>query len=312
VNNIEVIRNADVAAANAGKQCVDAMSFFLTPDSAFISGQTVRMEVTSTYVGDTGYAGLRGKTALVTGAARGIGASIAHRLAAEGARIIALDNWKPSDTPSSTDIEQLYGSGSIALAVDVAASSAGAQILSTIHEYCGAQVDIVVHNAGITRDKTLKNMAPEAFQKVVEVNFQAIQRINEFLGLGSARPLAVRERGRVIALSSINGIAGAAGQTNYAFTKGALMGYVVYTARMSSHLALARCSSLQVCGAVESACLTDSCSDNSQCSCTWFHRNGYGFLDAIYDPQHWPPQQRSNAGRTSGRHRLAYSISELR
>lgn len=92
-------------------------------------------------------------------------------------------------------------------------------------------VDIVVHNAGITADKTLAKMSSEQIQSVLDVNLRAIMRINGELGIVSPgvdvltpqRTPVIRNNGRVVLLSSINGIAGAFGQTNYAFTKAALI-----------------------------------------------------------------------------------------
>lgn len=106
----------------------------------------------------------------------------------------------------------------------------------------GGGVDVVVHNAGVTRDKTLRNMRAEQFEEVVRVNLEAILAINQALGLtphdepgaagggGGGRGVVVRPGGRVVLLSSINGMAGALGQTNYSFTKGALLQYAEHLA----------------------------------------------------------------------------------
>lgn len=86
-------------------------------------------------------------------------------------------------------------------------------------------VDIMVHNAGITRDKTLKRMKPENFRQVVDVNLNVVMRLNTALGLDGGKKCLVRKGGRVVLMASINGIAGAYGQTNYSLTKAGLIGY---------------------------------------------------------------------------------------
>lgn len=227
-------------------------SFFLLPDCAFVTGQDVSLSVAagappspSAQEGEAGLARSRlsGKVALVTGAGRGIGAAIAVRLAAEGARVVGVDlppraGGKPS--PLGPLMRQL---GGVAVEDDVTDPAAAARLCAVLAAQGG--VDVVVHNAGITKDKTLRNMAPEAFAGVVSVNLRAIERLNRAL-LGEASeqlhgwpawdgttvstaatttPPVLRPGGRIIGLSSINGIAGAAGQTNYSFTKAALIGY---------------------------------------------------------------------------------------
>lgn len=103
------------------------------------------------------------------------------------------------------------------------ACQAAGRLVETVRARFG-QADVLVHNAGITRDKTLRKMSEEQWAAVVRVNLQAILSINEAAGLHGAEPL-LRPGGSVVLMSSINGIAGAMGQTNYSLTKGALLGY---------------------------------------------------------------------------------------
>jgi 3-oxoacyl-[acyl-carrier protein] reductase len=159
---------------------------------------------------------LEGKVALVTGAARGIGAATAHTLAGEGARVICLD--RPGDEEHASKVADAVGG--VPLMVDITASDAPERIRSFCMERFDG-VDVVVHNAGITRDKTLARMKPEWWDQAVDVNLSAVLRINDAI-LGEA----VRDGGRVICLSSVAGIAGNAGQTNYAASKAGLVGYV--------------------------------------------------------------------------------------
>ena len=158
---------------------------------------------------------LEQKTALVTGAARGIGRSTAELLAAEGAHVVCLD--RPEDQDAAARLARtLHGR---VLGVDVTAPDAAAQIAEAFGEH---GVDIVVHNAGITRDKTLARMKPAFFDLAIAVNLEAVERITRhLLEQGRINPF-----GRVICLSSVAGLAGNMGQTNYAAAKRGVVGYV--------------------------------------------------------------------------------------
>ena len=164
---------------------------------------------------------LSGKVALVTGAARGIGNAIAVRLAAEGAKVLCLDVASARDPL----YELALRIGGTPLVLDVTA--APGELADFLHKQFGG-VDILIHNAGITRDKTLANMKPEQWDQVVSVNLQAIAAVDNEL---DARGL-LRDDGREVCLSSISGVAGNYGQSNYALTKAALIGYVAARAQM--------------------------------------------------------------------------------
>jgi 3-oxoacyl-[acyl-carrier protein] reductase len=208
-------------APGAEDQLESTLRFLLSPRSAYVSGQVIR-------VGERVAAGkpdpdldwatpLTGKVALVTGAARGIGAAIAEVLARDGASVVGLDI-----EPMAGELAAVTGAiGGTAMTADVTAEDAPAQIaerLLTEHE----GVDIVVHNAGVTRDKTIGRMTDAQWSTVLGINLIAPQRITAEL---IARK-AIRRNGRVVCLSSMNGIAGAAGQTNYATSKAGLIGFV--------------------------------------------------------------------------------------
>ncbi|MDR6410429.1 3-oxoacyl-ACP reductase [Paraburkholderia sp. 22099] len=198
-----------------------SLRFFLSPRSAYVSGQVVR-------IGSAAGAGpqaaapafdwkapLAGRRAVVTGAARGIGASIASVLAAEGAHVIGIDIPAARDALDLT-MRQLNGT---ALAFDIAAPEAPAQIAAALDEQ---GVDIVVHNAGITRDKTIAKMTASVWQSVIDINLCAQERIDDALLAAGI----VRDGGRIIGVSSISGIAGNLGQTNYATSKAGVIGRV--------------------------------------------------------------------------------------
>ncbi len=195
----------------AEEQLEGALRFFLSPKSAFVSGQVLRLNACDTQVEDWSRP-LAGRKALVTGAARGIGASIAETLARDGADVILLDV-----PPARSDLDALAARlGGRGIALDICAEDAGAQLIEQLPD----GIDIVVHNAGITRDKTLANMTPEFWDAVLAVNLNAPQVLTKAL-LDSG---TLRNNGRVILLASISGIAGNRGQTNYAASKAGLIG----------------------------------------------------------------------------------------
>ncbi|OLL32062.1 3-oxoacyl-ACP reductase [Burkholderia sp. SRS-W-2-2016] len=210
-----------VYVADGAENGLDAtLRFFLSPRSAYVSGQVVRIEAGAT----TATAApapfdwrqpLAGRRALVTGAARGIGAAIAEVLAADGAHVIGLDIPSARDALDAT-IRQLHGT---ALTFDIAAPEAPAQIAAALDEL---GVDIVVHNAGITKDKTIAKMTEAAWQSVLDINLGAQERLDDALLAGGI----LRDGGRIVAVSSISGIAGNPGQTNYATSKAGVIGRV--------------------------------------------------------------------------------------
>ncbi|MFL9988318.1 3-oxoacyl-ACP reductase [Paraburkholderia sediminicola] len=194
------------------------LRFFLSPRSAYVSGQVVRIGVRPSADALPAFdwnQPLAGRRAVVTGAARGIGASIASVLAAEGAHVIGIDIPAARDALDST-MRQLNGT---ALAFDIAAPEAPAQIAAALDEQ---GVDIVVHNAGITKDKTIAKMTDAAWQSVIDINLSAQERIDDALLAAGI----LRDGGRIIGVSSISGIAGNLGQTNYAASKAGVIGRV--------------------------------------------------------------------------------------
>ena len=156
------------------------------------------------------------KVALVTGAARGIGAATARLLASEGATVICLD--RPGDEDATSAVAQDVGG--VPLMIDITAPDAHVRLSQFIKSEFG-QVDIVIHNAGITRDKTLGRMKAEWWDQAVDVNLGAVVRLNQTLFKG-----LIRGGGRVVCLSSVAGLAGNVGQTDYAASKAGLVGYV--------------------------------------------------------------------------------------
>lgn len=213
VNLVYVSRGAE-------KTLGSTLGFLLSPKSAYVSGQVVRLGTTgitkAPAVKDVTKP-LAGKVALVTGASRGLGEADMRTLARDGATVIGLDV-----PPLADDLKALadeLGGGYIV--GDITSPDAPAEIAEYIQKHYGA-VDVVVHNAGITRDKRLRNMKPENWQLVVDISVGAPQRITDRLleqGL-------INEGGTVIGIASIAGIAGNNGQTNYASAKAGVIGWI--------------------------------------------------------------------------------------
>lgn len=206
----------------AEPHALGTLRFLLSDHSAYISGQPLTIR-------DRGEApsfaprSLQGRVALVTGAARGIGAATAKRLAEEGATVVLLDR---ADAAEPLDAAAVVAEGRI-LTCDVLAPDAPERIAETLVALGG--VDVVVHNAGVTRDRTLGRMPEADWDLVMGVNLAAILRIHEALAAG---PL--RDGARIVLLSSTVGLAGNVGQSNYAATKAAMAGL---SRRLDSDLA---------------------------------------------------------------------------
>jgi 3-oxoacyl-[acyl-carrier protein] reductase len=219
----ELRKGATVQLVQVAKGAEDAIEstvrFLLSAKSAYVSGQVVRIGTSKAELTEPAdwERPLAGKVALVTGASRGIGAAIAEVLARDGAHVVCLD-VPAQGADLSTVANRVAGE---ALQLDITADDAPAKLvdhLTSRHD----GVDIVVHNAGITRDRTLGKMDAGGWDSVLAVNLAAQLRINDtLLGKRTLRP-----GGRIIGVSSIAGIAGNVGQTNYATSKAGVIGMV--------------------------------------------------------------------------------------
>jgi 3-oxoacyl-[acyl-carrier protein] reductase len=209
--------NLVYVAPGAEPAVESTLRFLLSARSAYVSGQVIRVGPAVTTAPADWDRPLAGKVAVVTGAARGIGAAIARVLARDGAHVVALDVPAAGDSLSAV-ANEVKGT---ALQVDITARDAPARLADHIasrHE----RVDVMVHNAGITRDRTLARMDPELWDSVLDVNLSSQERLNDVL---LERDL-IAEGGRLIGVSSISGIAGTRGQTNYATSKAGVVGLV--------------------------------------------------------------------------------------
>ncbi len=201
-------------APGAEPRAAPVIAFVLSAKSAFITGQPFSVTARARDLGAAPLArSLAGKRALVTGAARGIGAATARLLAQEGAHVLCVDR----PTESSALVALASEISGTAVMADVATPDAGARLADAV----GADgLDVLVHNAGITRDKTLARMSPEQWDQVLAVNLIAIPAITRALDA------SLKAGARVICLSSVAGIAGNTGQSAYAATKAGLIGWV--------------------------------------------------------------------------------------
>jgi len=221
-NGIVVADGVEVDAPSV----VGALRFFLSTRSAFVDGQLLAVDTAGGALPADWDAPLAGRVAVVTGAARGIGAAIAGTLARDGATVVAVDVPAAGEGLAAV-ANSVRGS---ALQLDITAPDAGLRILEHALTRHG-RLDIVVHNAGITRDKLLANMKPDKWDSVLAVNIAAQLRINDaLLAARGERDGVLPDGARIVSLASTSGIAGNRGQTNYAASKGGVIGMVRATA----------------------------------------------------------------------------------
>jgi 3-oxoacyl-[acyl-carrier protein] reductase len=215
IGRLGATANLLVVARSAESRVAPVLRFFLSSRSAFVTGQPLLITARAKAIEEPPLVRpLEKKIALVTGAARGIGEATARALAQEGAHVVCLD--RPADDgPNSQLARSIEGT---AIGADMGDADAPAKIADMLRALGG--VDVIVHNAGITRDKTLARMKPEVWEQVIDINLAAVIRTTSAL-----EPL-LRENARVVCLSSIAGIAGNMGQTNYSASKAGIVGFV--------------------------------------------------------------------------------------
>jgi 3-oxoacyl-[acyl-carrier protein] reductase len=204
--------------AGAEGSIASPVTFFLSGRSAYVDGQVMSVSAAELPAAEDDEQPLAGKVAVVTGAARGIGAAIAAVMARDGAHVVAVDIPAAGDRLAEVANEI----GGTALQLDITADDAPQRLIEHLRERHGG-VDIVVHNAGITRDKLLVNMDAARWNSVMAVNLQAQLDITQALLDADG---VLRDHARVVCVSSQSGIAGNRGQTNYAASKAGVIGMV--------------------------------------------------------------------------------------
>jgi 3-oxoacyl-[acyl-carrier protein] reductase len=167
-----------------------------------------------------------GQTAVVTGAGRGIGRAIALRFASEGARVACVSRTEENAKRVSAEINALRADSAKAYAVDVADHAAVQKMGARILEEFG-RTDILVNNAGMTRDALMMRMSLEDWDAVINTNLRGAFSFSQAL----VRAMTKQRSGRIINISSVIGLMGNAGQTNYAASKAGLIGLTKSLAR---------------------------------------------------------------------------------
>jgi len=204
-----------LVSTGAEDQLASTLRFLLSPRSAYVSGQVVRIGKGVSPTPEIDWERpLDGKVALITGASRGIGAAIAATLGRDGAKVVGLDVPQAAAALGRVAAEV----GGEAIELDITAAEAPERIA----ERFSAGVDLVVHNAGVTRDRTIAKMPQERWSELMEISLSSEERINDALLDGGL----LGANGRIVCVSSMSGIAGNSGQTNYATSKAGVIGMV--------------------------------------------------------------------------------------
>ena len=193
------------------------LRFLLGARSAYVSGQVIRIAEGTPELPEDWDRPLDGKVVLVTGASRGIGQAIAATIARDGAHVVALD--VPQAGEALTKVANEIEGSTIQL--DITDKDAPETLAKHLLERHGG-VDVVVHNAGVTRDKTLGKMDDQRWDMVLDINLSSQERINDKL----LEHNVLRPGGTIVSVSSQSGIAGNAGQTNYGTSKAGVIGMV--------------------------------------------------------------------------------------
>jgi 3-oxoacyl-[acyl-carrier protein] reductase len=202
-------------AEGAEDELDSTLRFLLSPRSAYVSGQVVRVDKAVAKAGKIDWEQpLDDKVALVTGASRGIGKAIATTLHRDGAKLVLLDVPALAD-----DLGEVAGRlGAERIELDITDENAPRKIAEAIPD----GINVVVHNAGVTRDRTIAKMPEDRWSGLMEINLSSEERIDdELLSRG-----LLRENGRIVCVSSLSGVAGNSGQTNYATSKAGVIGMV--------------------------------------------------------------------------------------
>lgn len=172
------------------------------------------------------FCSLQGRTAVVTGGARGIGRAIVEQLAGLGANVVIGDMLLDVARHTADEISQASGTRVIAVEVNVTdGSSAAGMIDYALKEF--GKIDILVNNAGITRDTLILRMNESDWDAVLDVNLKGVFNCSKAV----VRPMMKQHYGRIVNISSVSGQAGQAGQTNYSASKAGVIGFTKALAR---------------------------------------------------------------------------------
>lgn len=203
---------------DSAEDCARVLAFLASPRASFLTSVHWRSESFAKRP-EPAEGSLHGRVALITGAARGIGASIAECFAREGATV-GINDLPSSEKEASKTLAKLRKMGArVAFFPFDVATVEGARAMSLAVEKEFGRLDILINNAGITRDRTIKRMTPSQWQQAVNVNLGSQIYVTEAL-----IPLFA-EQGAIVNLSSVMGLAGNFGQTNYCAAKAGVLGW---------------------------------------------------------------------------------------
>ena len=169
---------------------------------------------------------LEGKTALVTGASRGIGRAVAVRLAADGASVVINYNQQAGAAESVAHDVRESGAEALVVQADVAQAADVERLVATTLETF-KRIDVLVNNAGITRDTLIMRMSEDDWDAVIDTNLKSTFLVTR----AALRPMLRQRAGRIINITSISGVIGNAGQANYSASKAGMIGLTRSTAR---------------------------------------------------------------------------------
>jgi 3-oxoacyl-[acyl-carrier protein] reductase len=204
-------------APGAEANAESTLRFLLSARSAYVSGQVIRVGAGEKSDPQDWEKPLTGRVAVVTGASRGIGEAIARTLARDGAGVVGVD--VPAQGEELAAVVNDIGGASLLL--DITDEDAPVRLAEYLKERHGG-ADAVIHNAGVTRDRTIARMSEEEWDLVLAINLTAQERINDVL----VDDGVLRKGGRIVTVSSIGGIAGNRGQANYGASKAGVIGIV--------------------------------------------------------------------------------------
>ena len=168
-----------------------------------------------------------GKSAIVTGASRGIGRAIALRLAAEGANVLVNYNARRDAADEVAAGVEAAGGKAVVVQADVTHASEVDRLVQAALAAFDNRVDVLVNNAGITRDQLIMRMTEEDWESVLDTNLKSAFLVTKAI----LRPMLRQRYGRIVNITSVAGVMGNAGQANYAASKAGLIGFTRSIAR---------------------------------------------------------------------------------
>jgi 3-oxoacyl-[acyl-carrier protein] reductase len=171
--------------------------------------------------------GLEGRTALITGGGRGIGRATAIRLARDGAQIAINFKGNAEAAEEAKHLVEKGGGKATLIQGDVSVDDQAEAVVKAALAFGGGRLDVLVNNAGITRDNLLVRMSAEDWDAVVDLNLRGAFLVTK----AAMRPMMKQRSGRIVNVSSVAGVAGNAGQANYASAKAGLIGFTKTVAR---------------------------------------------------------------------------------